>query len=45
MNIFMIHGKPHISVSNGFMELSQYDYHMLLEHNEIETVTEVELYV
>lgn len=45
MTVYMIHDKPHISASNGFLELSQYDYYMLLEHNEIKEVVEVELYV
>lgn len=44
MTVFMIQNKPHISASNSFIELSQQDYLMLLEHNEIKEIVEVELY-
>lgn len=44
MTIFMIHGRPHITAHNSFLELSKGDYHMLLEHGEIESVQEVEMY-
>jgi hypothetical protein len=31
MSIFIINGKPHIAVSNGFQPISDYDYYMMLE--------------
>ena len=31
MTIFLINGKPHISVSNGFQLVSDYDYYMMIE--------------
>ncbi|CAM3734500.1 hypothetical protein MEZE111188_05865 [Mesobacillus zeae] len=31
MNIYLINGKPHTSVSNGFQLISDYDYCMMLE--------------
>lgn len=41
MTIYLVHGKPHIAVSNGFQEISHYEYYMMLEHNEVENVEEV----
>jgi hypothetical protein len=31
MSIYIINGKPHIAVSNGFQAISDYDYYMMLE--------------
>lgn len=44
MTIYMINGKPHIAVSNAFREISQYEYYMMIEHNEVNHVEEVSLY-
>lgn len=43
MTIYMINGKPHIAVSNAFREISQYEYYMMIEHNEIQNVEDVTL--
>lgn len=40
MNIYIINGKPHIAVSNGFQQISDYDYYMMLEQDS-ETNLEV----
>jgi hypothetical protein len=31
MIIYVINGKPHTAVSNGFQQISDYDYYMILE--------------
>jgi hypothetical protein len=41
MIIYLINGKPHTAVSNGFQPISYYDYYMMLEqgiHPKLEVI-------
>lgn len=40
MTIFLINGKPHTAVSNGFKPIDNQTYYMMIERSEI-THTEV----
>jgi hypothetical protein len=41
MTIYLLNGKPHIAVSNGYQPISDYEYYMMLEQSEVDNVEEV----
>jgi len=41
MTIYLIGGKPHISVSQGFQPIDALTYYMMVEQGEIDCVEEV----
>jgi hypothetical protein len=44
MTIYFLNGRPHIAMENHYKEISQYEFYMMLEHNEVKRVEEVNLY-
>ena len=40
MTIYFLNGRPHISMDNYYKEISQYEYYMMLENNEVKAVEE-----
>lgn len=42
MTVFVIYGKPHISAPNGYQRISDYEYYMMLEQNEVDRVEVIE---
>jgi hypothetical protein len=41
MTVYLIGGKPYISVSNGYQPIDPMTYYMMIEENEIDRVEEV----
>jgi hypothetical protein len=41
MTIYFINNRPHIAMDNYYKEISNYEYYMMLENNEVSRVEDI----
>jgi hypothetical protein len=44
MTIYFLNGRPHIAMENHYKEISHYEFYMMIEHNEVSNVEDVNFY-